>query len=153
KRGHFMKRRRLLLVLILTLALVALVLYGRPRSLQGFATPGECLDAYRDAGKDGDVARYLSCLGEPLRSEKRQSVRAADLVRGMEGVTGWGGDEPVIRDGVADVDVDLVRKTGTFRLSFRLQRADQGWVIVAVDGPRERPAPVPYGTLVGEGPE
>jgi hypothetical protein len=148
-----MKRRRLVIGLVLLLAVVALVLYGRSKSPQGFTTPGDCLDAYRDASKDGDVARYLSCLGEPLRSAKQQSVSAADLIREMDGVKGWSRHEPVIRDRTADVEVDLVRKTGIFRLGFRLQRAEYGWLIVALDGPHERPSQVPYGTPVGEGPE
>jgi hypothetical protein len=148
-----MTRRRLLVAMGLILALGALVLYGRPRSSQGFATPGECLDAYRDASKEGDVARYLSCLGEPLRSEKQQAVTAADLIRGMQGVKGWSRHEPVIREEMADVDVDLVRQSGTYRLSFRLQRVNHGWVIVALDGPHERNSPVPYGTPATEKPD
>jgi hypothetical protein len=148
-----MKRRLLMLSLLLALVVTAVVLYGRGGSRQGFATPAECLDAYRDASKDGDVTRYLSCLGEPLRSEKRRSIQAVDLIRDMAGVKGWTRHEAVIRDRIADVDVDLVRATGSFRLSFHLQRTDQGWVIVALDGPREQRSPVPYRTPVGNEPE
>jgi hypothetical protein len=148
-----MKRRRLLIGLILVPVLALLVLYGRPRAPQGFATPAECLDAYRDASKDGDVARYLSCLSESLRSEKRQSVQAADLVREMDGVKGWSRHEPVMRDGTADVDVDLVRQTGTFRLVFHLRQVDSGWVIVGLDGPHEQPPTIRFGTPAATGPE
>ena len=148
-----MKRRRLLIGMALILALGALAYYGRPRAQQGFVTPAECLDAFRDACKDGDVSRYLDCLGEPLRSEKQRSVTATELVRQMEGVKSWTRHEPVIRNGAADVEVDLVRKTGTSRLSFHLQHTERGWVIVALDGPHQRTSPVLYGTPAGAHPE
>jgi hypothetical protein len=145
-----MKRRRLLVGMGFMLGLGALVLYGRPRLPEGFATPAACLDAYRDASKQGALDRYLSCLGEPLRSEKQRSATVEGLIRGMDGVKSWTRHEAVIREGMADVDVDLVRKAGTYRLSFRLQRMERGWVIVVINGPHERTSPVQYGTPVSE---
>ena len=150
-----MKRRRLVLLLVVGLGLAALLVYGPPRRPTGFATPADCLDAYRDASKDGDMARYLRCLGEPLRSEQQRTLDSDALRRRLEDVKGWTRLEPVIQELSAYVDVDQVRTSGTARVRFHLQRVDQGqgWLIVRVDAPKEVPAPVPYGTHVSEVPD
>ena len=149
-----MKRRRVVLLLVLTLALMALAVSWsrRPRETV-FATPADCLEALREASTAGDVGRYLSCLDEPLRSEKRRSLRPADLRRDMEGVKGWSQSDPVVRGSAATVEVDQVRVQGTSRVRFRLERSDRGWLIVGIDRPTEIPPPVRYGTHISEAPE
>jgi hypothetical protein len=148
-----MKRRRLVFLLVLSLGLAALIVSELPRRPSGFATPADCLDAYRDASKDGDVARYLSCLGEPLRSEKERALNRANLLRTMEDIKGWTRLDPVVSQSAAYVDVDQVRTSGTARVRIHLQRYGGGWLIVSVDAPKDVPAPVRYGTHVSEVPE
>src|SRR5438128_10368650 len=72
-----MKRLRMVRVLVLTLALLALALWGSP-SRTGYGTPSACLDVYGEARRAGDVAKYRSCLGEPLRSEMERRFADAD---------------------------------------------------------------------------
>jgi hypothetical protein len=149
-----MKRRRRFLVLALSLGLAALVLYALPRGPSGFATPADCLDAYLDAGKDGDVARYLSCLAEPLRSEKQRALNTGDLLRSMEDVKAWSRLDPmIVQEAAAEVDVDEVRTSGTCRIRFHLLRSRDGWLIVSVDAPKAVPTPIRYGTHVSEVPD
>ena len=149
-----MKRRRVVLLLVLTLALMALAVSWsrRPRETV-FATPADCLEALREASTAGDVGRYLSCLDEPLRSEKRRSLRPADLRRDMEGVKSWSQFEPEVQGSTASVEVDKVRAGGTSRVRFRLERSARGWLIVEIDPPKEIMPAVPYGTHVSQDPE
>ena len=149
-----MKRRRVVLLLVLTLALMALAVSWsrRPREAV-FATPADCLDALREASAAGDVGRYLGCLDEPLRSEKQRSLRPADLRRDLEGVKSWSQLEPEVQGSTASVEVDKVRAGGTSRVRFRLERSARGWLIVEIDPPKEIMPPVPYGTHVSQAPE
>jgi hypothetical protein len=149
-----MKRRRVTVLLAVTLAVLALaVWWPRRPGPAGFATPADCLDALREASAAGDVGCYRDCLGEPLRSQKQHTLRPADLRRDMEGVKGWGQLEPVVRGPAATVEVDQVRVQGTSRVRFRLERSDRGWLIVGIDRPTEIPPPVRYGTHISEAPE
>jgi hypothetical protein len=149
-----MKRRRAVLLLVLTLALIALAVYWsrRPRDTV-FATPADCLEALREASAAGDVGRYLSCLDEPLRSEKQRLLRPTDLQRGMEGVKSWSQFEPEVRGSTASVEVDRVRAGGTSRNRFRLERSARGWLVVGIDPPKDITSPIPYGTHVSQAPE
>src|SRR5262245_1274105 len=109
-----MRWRRVVLTLALTLALLALAVFTSWRAgPANFATPADCRDALREASAAGDVGRYLSCLGEPLRSEKQRSLRPEDLRRDMEGVKSWSQLEPEARGTTATVEVDKVREGGT----------------------------------------
>jgi hypothetical protein len=149
-------RRRLRLVLIGVVSaagLLALAL-SRPTGRQGFATPGECLEAYRGASETGDAARYLRCLAEPLRSRTRQHFpepeRLAEALRqDMEGVKGWVvTSAPAVEGDTARAEVDVVRQDGVRRLRFHLERSGGGWLVAGVGSPQARPAAVPYGTHV-----
>jgi hypothetical protein len=149
-------RRRLRLVLIALVSaagLVAVALY-RPTGGQGFATPGECVEAYRVASEKGDAGRYLRCLAGPLRSRTEQhfpdSGRLAEMLRqDMEGVKGWVvTSAPAVERDTARAEVDVVRQDGVRRLQFRLERAGGGWLVAGVSAPQARPAAVPYGTHV-----
>jgi hypothetical protein len=149
-----MKRRRMALLLALTLAVLALAVWWSRRPQEtGFATPADCLGVLREACAEGDVGRYLGCLGEPLRSQKQGSLRPADLRRDMEGVKGWSQLEPVVRGSAATVEVEQVRMEGTSRVRFRLERSDRGWLVVGIDRPTEIAPPIRYGTHVRDAPE
>jgi hypothetical protein len=146
-----MKRRRVLVLLTSAAGLLALALLAPPRPPRGFATPAECLDAYRDACKDGDAAGHLRCLAEPLRSQE-QATRPEELTGRMDGVLSWGRGEPVIDGAKAYVDVDRVKASGTQRIRFHLERSGGGWLIVRIDRPSDVPTPIRPGTPVGDVP-
>src|SRR5438132_13567826 len=109
-----MKRLRMVRVLVLTLALLALSLWWSP-SRSGYVTPSACLDTYGEASRAGDVAKYRSCLGEPLRSAmERRFADAnawAEFLRGsMQDVKSWVQLlDPQIDGSAARVDVEEVR--------------------------------------------
>jgi hypothetical protein len=142
------------LALALTLTLLALAVWRSGRTgPANFATPADCLDALREASAAGDVERYLSCLGEPLRSQKQHALRPADLRRDMDGVKSWSQLEPEVQGTTATVEVDRARASGTSRTRYRLERSGRGWLIVGMDRPQEITPPVRYGTHVSEAPD
>jgi hypothetical protein len=152
-----MKRLRMRMVLVLTLAFLALALYWSPRRA-GYATPTECLDRYGEAGRAGDVARYRSCLGEPLRSEMERrfpdAAALAEFLRAsMKDIKSWVQLEPRIDGSAARVDVEEVRVTGQRRLRFQLARSGKGWLIVGIEQPQEVSPVIPYGTHISKVPE
>jgi hypothetical protein len=151
-----MKKRRWLLLAALAAGLAVVVLSRIPRGPAGFATPAECVEAYAEASKNSDVDRYLACLAEPLRSEARHigpEKLAETLRREMAEVKGWA-QQPAAEpgDGAATIEVDEIRPAGTRRLRFRLTRTGGGWLIAAVEPPRDVSTPVRYGTRVGAEP-
>lgn len=155
--GGSPQRLRAVLVLVVALGLVALaVRWSAGR--RGFATPADCLEAYGAACLAGDVAGYLSCLGEPLRSETRQCFAddqelAEWLRQTMKDVKSWTQLLAPVAGSGAEVDVDEVRASGTRRLRFHLEHSGQGWLIVGIEQPRAVPTAVPYGTHISKVPE
>jgi hypothetical protein len=144
----------IVLVLVVGLAAVG-VRWAWPR--QGYATPAECVEAYREAMAAGDWPRYLSCLGEPTRSINEQqageSVFQGKSRGWRQGLKGWT-QSPEFEDGsTALVLVDEVRESQTRRIRFRLQRSEKGWLIVESGPAKVVPTPIPYGTHVGKEPE
>jgi hypothetical protein len=144
------KRFRIGILAALVVGIV-LVIYASHRGGAAFPSPEACLDAYRDACKDGNWSRYLSCLGEPLRSERQLAATVETLHQEMEGIKSWTRLDPVVQNTTAYADVDQVRLSGTCRIRFHLQRAGPGWLIVGIDLPLEIPTPIRFGTHVGEG--
>jgi hypothetical protein len=147
---------RLLLVALTCLALAGALAWAlRPRPT-GFATPAECLAAYREACQAGDAERYRRCLGEPLRSQVRQTYPGDDalaeaLRRESGGLKGWVEDGPPDEQGGrATANVEEVRESGQRRLRFELERARDGWHIVGVEKGAEQAPEIRYGTRVGE---
>jgi hypothetical protein len=146
---------------LLALALTCAVLAGvgawslRLRPL-GWGTPAECLDAYRTACQAADAAGYRQCLGEPLRSEVRQSYPddeglAEALRRETRGINGW--VEVGLQDeqgGRAIATVEEVRESGQRRQRLYLERSQDGWLVVRVEKGAEQTPAVRYGTRVGE---
>jgi hypothetical protein len=147
-----MKRLRVLLLVGASLALLGVALYWSPRRPTGFATPGECLEEYREAVLAGDVPRYLRCLAEPLQDEQRRSISPEKLRRQMEGVKSWTQLDPVVKGSAAQVEVDQVRRAGARRIRFHLRRSEEGWRIIRIDAPRPLRTDIPYGTPVDQVP-
>jgi hypothetical protein len=151
-----MKRLRVPLLLAVTGGLLAGALYwSRPQP--GFATPADCLEAYREARQSGDVPNYLRCLAEPLRSEvlkttDSERALADSLRRGMKDVKTWVLLPQEETEGTrAILEVDEGRMSGIRRHRFHLARFREGWLIVGIDPPREIPAAIPYGTHISKG--
>jgi hypothetical protein len=146
---------------LLTLAVTCGVLTGTLAwSLRlppaGYGTPAECVDAFRDACRTGDAARYRRCLGDPLRSEVRQTCPGDDslaesLRREARGLKGWVqvGPPDEQRDR-AVANVEEVRETGQRRLRLWLERSSEGWLVVRLEMGAEQAPDVRYGTRVGE---
>jgi hypothetical protein len=152
-----MKRARVLLLACLVAALTAGAVWWAGRR-SGYATPGECLDAYYDARSAGDTARFLGCLAEPLRTETRRRFGGdADLARALRSGAADLKNRVQQGDATADgadriVDIEEVRTPGIRRVRFRLQSAGGAWLIGAIDTGPETPADVPYGTHISKGP-
>ena len=49
--------------------------------------------------------------------------------------------------------VEEVCKSGVRELHLQMEESSEGWLIVAIERMKERPASVPYGTAVGAEPE
>ena len=154
-----MKPLRLLIPTALLILL--LVLAGRrsgpPGAAATSAAPEDCVLAYAQACKEGDVPAYLGCLAGPLFDEAQRLARAgqlpAALRRSLAGVKSWVVAAPAaVEADSATVAVDVVRPGGTQRIGFRLHRASAGWRIVGLDAPRAVPTPVRYGTHVSAEP-
>jgi hypothetical protein len=127
---------------------VALVLSRPGARPAGFATPADCLDAYREASLAGDVDGLLSCFAEPLRTRQKAEVTAAGARRALAGVKNWTLRDPEVHEAFATVDVELVRQSGKSLLRFHLRRDAGGWLITAIDPPKELKVKIPYGTPV-----
>lgn len=152
-----MARWRLLAgALVSAILVVVLVRWLGPASSSGFATPQECVEAYREACLSGDVAEYRRCLTAARRaeSERRPPDKLADELRSsMAGVKSWVQNGEAEEEAGALVEVDVVRPEGTQRIGFHLQRGPGGWLIDRVDAPRDVTTPVRHGTHVSEVPE
>jgi hypothetical protein len=152
-----MKRSRVILLTSLAVVLaVAAVWWSQRRS--GFASPGECLDAYYEALLSGDAAKYEACLGDDLRAETRRRY-ASDAELGSALRMGAADLKNYVRqgDGTTDgadrkVTVEEVRASGVRRVRFRLRPGGDTWRIVGIDRGPETPAAVPYGTHVSKVP-
>jgi hypothetical protein len=155
-----MKRRPLRILTLVAVGVTALVCWvavsrsGGPR----FATPADCLEAYREACRNGDVSRYLACLGEPLQSEiRKQHPRSQELAEAlraeMSSVKSWVElPESDLTDSTAEICVDIEGERGIQRTRFRLEKSHAGWLIVAIGPPQELSAPIRFGTHVGDAP-
>jgi hypothetical protein len=148
-----MKLFRVVILVAVTLGLLAgAFFWSRHTATKTAATPAECLDNYYEACRSGDVEQYLNCLGGPYRSQAG-SRSFDDARRDLRDVKNWVQLAGPVEEGSSVwVDIDEVRAASTRRVRYHLQQAGTGWVIVAVDPPREVPSPIRYGTRVGEEP-
>jgi hypothetical protein len=147
-----MRRFRVAALILLIAALLAGVALWSQRRAAGFASPAECVEAYRDACAAGDLATAHTCLGDPLRSESERSSDAESLKREMAGVVSWAQHDPEVSGTTAHVDVDRGRRDGVQRVRFRLERGRGGWLIVGIDPPKDVPTAIPYGTHISKVP-
>ncbi len=148
-----MKRLRVLLLFAITISVLAgVLLWARRTAAIRAATAAECLDNYYESLKSGDVEKYQSCLGEPYRTRADQhsfdaACREVKDVKNYVQLAGPSeGGSPLW------VDVDEVRAASVRRLRYHLRSDSPGWVIVAIDPPRDIPAAIRYGTHVSEEP-
>jgi hypothetical protein len=144
--------RVLLLLAIVLIALVGIRFWPGKRATTGAATPADCVENYYESLKSGDVDTYLSCLGEPYRTDAGQRFfeSACRDVKDLKGVVQQTG--PAENGSTSWVDVEEVRAAGIRRLRYHLRQDDRVWVIVSIDPPRETTSPVRYGTPIGDGP-
>lgn len=125
-------------------------------SPEGYSTPEACVQAYAEALKDGDVARYQETLAEPLRSKSQKSGATREdlsetLQQQMSGVVNWVqvGD-PTMEESTALVEVDVDRREQRQRLRFHLRRDESGWRITQIERThQERPSIRPGTPVVG----
>lgn len=124
-----------------------------------FTTSEACLDAFRDAKSAGNAAAYLRCLGEPLRSETRENYRDEQemglaIREEVKGVKSWGVKErPDSEAKKGTAIIEEVYASGVREFRLEMERAGEGWLIVAIESGKKRPASLPYGTVVGKEPE
>jgi len=152
-----MKGIRIIVIVVLVVALLGVTVYWS-RQPGGFATPADCLDAYREACRAGDLQKYWSCLAEPLRAgiqQQHPSVEelASFLRRDMTGLKSWVAQlASESEHSKVQVDVDEVRAEGNRRIRFLLERSRRGWLIVGLDEPKPVPAHIPFGTHISKVP-
>jgi hypothetical protein len=150
---QFVKPLRLLILLVVAaMALAGVRFWPRRTATAGAATPAQCLDDYYDSLQSGDVDKYLRCLDEPYRRDVGQRSFEATRrdAKDLKGVVQRAG--PAESGSSLGVDADEVRAAGVRRLRYHLRHDDRGWVITAIDPPREVPAAVRYGTPVRDEP-
>ena len=129
-------------------------------SNQRFATPIDCLEAYREACISGDVDAYLDCLAEPLRTEQSRRFPNPDalawkLQQDMKEVKSWtvvGPGETASEATEVRLEVDMAGPSGTWRTAFDLQQQRGSWLITAIGPRREVPTDIPYGTHISDVP-
>lgn len=140
---------RVVLSLVATLTIGAfLLLWYRP-TLPRFATPASCLETYRDAARDGDAARFHTCLAEPLQADAAPLFAQAQ--RDLQPVRHWNQYAPEIDGDRATILVDQVRTDGMIhRIHYRLERFRSGWRVVAIGQAEFIRPPVRPGTHVND---
>ncbi|HTU19462.1 MAG TPA: hypothetical protein VMG10_15485 [Gemmataceae bacterium] len=146
-----MKPLRLLILLVVVgIALLGIRFWPRRTATTGAATPAQCLDAYYESLQSGDVDKYLRCLDEPYREDVgRRSFEAARRdVKDVKNLVQKAGPA----ESGSPLWVDEVRAAGVRRLRYHLRQNGRGWVIAAIDPPREIATPIRYGTHVGDEP-
>jgi hypothetical protein len=146
-----------------TVAILLLILYwtkssGSADGSAPFATPEACLDAFRDARADGNGTAYLRCLAEPLRSETRgkyanEQELGLAIQSEMLGVKSWVvKDRPDSQSSKGTAMVEEGTASSIREMRLQLERSSDGWRIAAIEKVKERPASMPYGTVVGQEP-
>lgn len=148
--------RRAILVAAVSVAALAVALGLRARDKATvFATPAECLAAFRDANLDCDAARYRNCLGGTLRTETdrdypENAKLALALRESQQGVKHWVESAAQSSGDRAAAAVDEVRITGQRRMYIELARSEKGWLITQIKRGDEKPASIRYGTPSGD---
>ncbi len=148
-----MKKSRSLILLVVAVCLLASVYWwSRRSSPRGTERPEQCLDDYYESLQSGERDKWRRCLDEPLRARMEQhdfdiARRELKDVKNLVQIAG-----PAESETVRWVDVDEVRPAGVRRLRYHLRRDSRGWIIAAIDPPREISSPTRYGAPVGDEP-
>jgi hypothetical protein len=152
-----MKHLRALLLFLPVVAILGLAAYWAARNREGFATPLDCLEAYRDACLAGDGRAQLRCMGDELLAEKKREFPDLEALgkssrESMQDLKSWTARGPASSsDGrEAVVGVEETRPAGKRLVRFRLRLSDRGWIISAIESPQALPAGIPYGTHVSK---
>jgi hypothetical protein len=138
----------LLLVVLVVGGLLALG-WRRPGTEQPFRSPEQCIEAYRDAGRDGDPVTFGRCLGPGLRSQGDRLFAEAN--RQLQAVRHWNQYAAETTGTSARIRVDQVCSDGMIhRVSYRLAQSDAGWQIVEIGKTQVLAPPVRTGTHIRE---
>jgi hypothetical protein len=144
------RRTRGVAVLFVVLVVGGLLAVGWRRGAEAsFATPEECLEAFRDAGRDGDTTTFVRCLGPDLREQSDRLF--AETNRDLRAVQHWNQYRAEKVEGMAKILVDQVRRDGMIqRVSYRLARSGAGWQVVEIGKPQLFTPPVRPGTHIND---
>ncbi|GIW79884.1 MAG: hypothetical protein KatS3mg105_1691 [Gemmatales bacterium] len=143
---------RVALIVAITIGVLGPAAWYASRQ-NGYPSPQDCLDAYAEARKAGNVPMFLGCLAPPLRQRMNTQFPDADAfaesLRGsMKDVKSWVQLDAVVDGATATVDVDEVLASGTRRIRFHLERTGQNWLISKIEAPKDVPGTIPFGTDV-----
>jgi hypothetical protein len=142
-----MKWLRLAIPLTMAVLILAMALRWASGS-KGFATPGECVEAYRDAILADDADRFRECLADTLRSPPPPITEA--IRTPMKEIKGWSQSVETLDSRSAVVTVDEIRTASTRRVRYRLERTSGGWLIAEIGQAKDVPTTVPYGTHISK---
>jgi hypothetical protein len=150
------QRPRLLAVVLTSAVLAGALAWSLRSGLTACRTPAECVAVYREACRAGDAVKYRRCLGEPLRSQVRDTypgdeALAESLRREAREIKGWVEvGPPDEQGGRAVANVEEIRETSQRRLRVFLEDSAEGWLIIRVERNGEQTPEIRYGTRVGE---
>lgn len=159
------KERQAQIVTVLILAAtMAVVLVRRTNVGASFATlversdpmPQDAVYAMLDAGKEGNVEKYLSShTGQMEQSLRRAIAESADFAQYLRSssaaVKGIAVNEPEwLSDTRVKVRVEFVFADRNEVQFLVVERTPAGWKIARVDSATHLEAPTPYGTKVEE---
>ena len=159
------KERQAQIVTVLILAAtVAVVLVRRTNVGASFATlversdptPQDAVYAMLDAGKEGNVEKYLSShTGQMEQSLRRTIAESADFAQYLRSsnatIKGIAVNEPEwLSDSRAKVRVEFVLADRNEVQFLFVERTPAGWKIARVDSATHLETPTPYGAKVVE---
>jgi len=150
-------KRLVLIVLLAALVVAAFVLRGGGRLPE---TPGDTVNAFFDAAKEGDDAAYLRLAtgelrktleqtraelgGEAFRLSLRRSAAA------IKGVAVSASDQPALTGVALQVDIVFADRNEQQRMVLVEERG--GWAIERIETASTVKPSIPYGTPVFEEP-
>jgi len=155
-----MKRNQLVTFLTLAVLVGAMVLVwiqrGGGRLSRAIPMPQETIYSMLDAGRAGDVRKYLDCYSGQMLASLNQAAREAGetgfekyLKDSSVAIKGIAVSEPQpISDREVRLRVEYVYQDRNEVQAVFLERGPSGWRIVRVDASERVKTVVPYGTPV-----
>lgn len=142
---------------IITVVLLAGVLYLAWRRGRQTPKPDDPVWALTDATREADVQDYLDCFTGDLRERLEQTVReqgeaafADYLQRTNQDITGTAvHDQKVLSPDQARLKVVFIYRDGEQTQWMTVRRQGRRWRIAEVTGERRKESLIPYGTPVG----